>query len=89
MVTPTETRSQTLVIELPKTARIPEALLDTTYVRYILAGTLYVRGKISGREARSLTGDNRRTFEENMVRYGFPLMSDDAESVAQELEARL
>lgn len=91
MASPDKTSSpaHTLVIELPKTAQIPEALLDTDYVRYVLAGTLYVRGKISGKEARSLTGDNRRTFEENMARYGFPLMPDDPESVAQELNARL
>lgn len=82
-------RAPTLVIELPTTAQIPEALRDADYVRYLLAGTLYVRGKISGKEARSLTGDNRRTFEENMARYGFPLMPDDPESVAQELDARL
>ena len=91
MATPDKTTppAHTLVIELPRTAQIPEALLDTDYVRYVLAGTLYVRGKISGKEARSLTGDNRRTFEENMARYGFPLMPDDPESVVQELNARL
>lgn len=81
--------AHTLTIELPTTAQIPEALRDADYVRYLLAGTLYVQGKISGKEARSLTGDNRRKFEENMARYGFPLMPDDPESVAQELNARL
>ena len=85
----TTSPAHTLVIELPTAAQIPEALLDADYVRYVLAGTLYVRGKISGKEARSLTGDNRRTFEENMAQYGFPLMPDDPESVAQELNARL
>lgn len=71
------------------TAQTPEALRDAHYVRYLLAGVLYVQGKISGKEARSLTGDNRRTFEENMARYGCPLMPDDPESVAQELNAEL
>jgi len=90
MAKPTKTSAaHTLTIELPTSARVPDALLDPEYVRYLLAGTLYVQGKISGQEARSLTGDNRRAFEENMARYGFPLMPDDPESVAQELNARL
>jgi hypothetical protein len=79
----------TLTIELPPSARVPEPLRDAEYVRYVLAGTLYSRGMISGREARALTGDDRRAFEENMAKYGFPLMPDDDESVAQELNARL
>jgi len=55
----------------------------------VLAGTLYSRGLISGKDARSLTGDDRRAFEENMAKYGFPLMPDDEESVHQELTARI
>jgi Uncharacterised protein family (UPF0175) len=78
-----------LTIELPPTARVPASLRDADYVRYVLAGTLYSRGLISGREARSLTGDDRRTFEETMARHGFPLMPDDEESVAQELNVQL
>jgi hypothetical protein len=79
----------TLTIELPLSARVPEPLRDAQYVRYVLAGTLYSRGMISGRDARSLTGDDRRAFEENMAKYGFPLMPDDEESIAQELNARI
>lgn len=83
------TLRNTLTIELPPSARIPEPLRDTQYVRYVLAGTLYSRGLISGKDARSLTGDDRRAFEENMAKYGFPLMPDDEESVHQELTARI
>lgn len=79
----------TLTIQFPDQAEIPEVLRDSEYVRYLLAGTLYSRGILSGREARSLTGDGRRKFEENMARYGFPLMPDDEESVAVELGAGL
>ncbi len=64
-----------LTIDLPSTAQIPDVLLrDGHYLRYVLAGTLYAHGKLSGKEARSLTGDSRRDLEENMARYGFPLM---------------
>ncbi len=80
---------QTLTISLPSSAHIPEALLDADYVRYVLAGTLYLRGVLSGAEARSLTGDSRRAFEEKMARHGFPLMPDDPSSVAEELDAGL
>jgi Uncharacterised protein family (UPF0175) len=83
------TLRNTLTIELPLSARVPEPLRDAQYVRYVLAGTLYSRGMISGRHARSLTGDDRRAFEENMAKYGFPLMPDDEESVVQELNARV
>jgi|GEM_PF-735401 hypothetical protein len=79
--------AQTLLIELPSTARIPEELHDTQYVRYMLAGTLYHRGVFSGQEARIFTGDSRRVFEENMARYGFPLVPDDDEAIALELNA--
>lgn len=81
--------TNTLTIELPQHAEIPEVLRDMPYVRYVLAGTLYTRGIISGKEARSLTGDDRRTFEENMARHGFPLMPDDDDSIRQELNADL
>jgi hypothetical protein len=53
----------------------------------MLAGTLYTRGELSGFEARSLTGDDRLTFERTMAQYGFPVMPDDSEAIAQELNA--
>jgi predicted HTH domain antitoxin len=81
---------RTLTIEFPGTAHLPAELQrDQQYLRYLVAGTLYTRGQVSGREARELTGDSRRAFEENMARYGFPLMPDDPDSVAQELDAKL
>lgn len=79
----------TLTIELPAEASVPAPLLDPEFVRYALAGTLYARGLVSGREARALTGHPRREFEENMARYGFPMMPDDPASVAEELDAGL
>ena len=86
---PAAAMKNTLTIEWPPAARVPEPLRDSQYVRYLLAGTLYSRGMISGRDARSLTGDDRRAFEEKMAKYGFPLMPDDEETVSQELKARI
>ena len=83
----TRTTANRLTIDLPPTAQIPEVLRDAHFVRYVLAGNLYTRGMLSGKEARSLTGDSRREFEENMARYSFPLMPDDEEAVDQELNA--
>lgn len=82
-------KATTLTIELPGEVEVPSDLRDPQFVRYALAGTLYTQGKLSGREARALTGDDRRHFELNMARYGFPLLPDDPETVAQELDARL
>ena len=79
----------TLTIKLPSSAKVPEVLRDSEYVRYVLAGTLYTRGLLSGKEARALTGDNRRTFEEKMARHGFPLLPDDEETAARELHATI
>ncbi len=76
----------TLTIELPAIDAVPEALRDPEFVVYALAGTLYSQGEVSGKEARSLTGDSRRVFEEKMAHFGFPLLSDDAETIATELD---
>lgn len=74
--------AQLLTIELPAAASIPEVLKDTMLVRYLLAGGLYAKGVLSGKEARALTGDDRRTFEETMSRHGFPMMPDDDDDLS-------
>ena len=79
--------SNTLTIELPPTARIPEQLRDANFVRYVLAGALYARGMVSGREARALTGDSRRVFEETMAELGQPMLPDDPTTASEELDA--
>ncbi len=77
----------TLTIELPTPKEsLPAELRQPEFVRYALAGTLYSRGRVSGRQARLLTGDSRRRFEEKMASYGFSLLPDDSETVATELD---
>lgn len=78
----------TLTIKFPATARVPGDLQsDQDFLRYAIAGTLYARERISGREARELTGDSRRAFEEKMAHYGFPLQPGRPEDLAAELNA--
>lgn len=79
---------RTLTIEFPETAKLPEDLhVDQEFLRYAVAGALYTRGLVSGREARELTGDSRRTFEEKMSLYGYPLMPSRESDVQAELSA--
>ena len=81
-------RMTTLTIEFPATARVPEDLqADQDFLRYAIAATLYTRERISGRQARELTGDPRRVFEEKMARYGFPLQPGRPEDLSAELNA--
>lgn len=75
---------ETLTVELPS---IPPALKDPEFTRYLLAGSLYSKGMLSGEQARQLTGHPRRVFEEKMAHYGFPLMPDDEEEILAELNA--
>jgi len=75
-----------VVIEFPDAAPLP-ADLDQEFLRYAVAGALYNRGAVSGAVARMITGDSRRTFEEKMAEYGFPLLPDRDEDVAAELNA--
>lgn len=74
----------TLTVEL---ASIPQVLKDQEFTRYLIAGSLYTKGMLSGEQARQLTGDLRRVFEEKMARYGFPMMPDDEEEIRAELHA--
>lgn len=74
----------TLTVEL---ASIPPVLRDPEFARYLIAGSLYTQGILSGEQARQLTGDVRRAFEEKMARYGFPIMPDDEEEIVSELNA--
>ncbi len=78
----------TLTIEFPSTARVPDDLqADQEFLRYAIAATLYARERISGREARELTGDVRRVFEEKMAHYGFPIQPGRPGDLAAELNA--
>jgi hypothetical protein len=77
-----------LIIEFPATAPVPEGLeADQDFLRYTIAATLYARERISGRQARELTGDTRRTFEEKMARYVFALQPGRPQDVSAELNA--
>jgi len=77
-----------VTIEFPESAAIPPGLEDDQdFLRYTIAATLYARERISGRQARELTGDTRRTFEEKMARYGYPLQPARPEDLAAELNA--
>lgn len=73
-----------LTVEL---GSIPPVLEDEEFTRYLIAGSLYAKGHLSGEEARQLTGGPRRTFEEKMAHYGFPIMPDDEEEILAELGA--
>jgi len=78
----------TVTIEFPATAHLPKNLQsDQEFLRYVVAGALYTRGLISGREARELTGDPRRVFEEKMSHYGYPLMPSRDSDIHAELNA--
>lgn len=74
----------TLTVDLPS---IPPVLEDPEFTRYLIAGSLYTKGILSGEQARQLTGDARRVFEEKMAQYGFPIMPDDDEEILSELNA--
>lgn len=73
-----------LTIELDT---IPQVLRNPEFTRYLIAGSLYTQGHLSGEEARQLTGDPRRLFEEKMAEYGFPMMPDDEDEILAELNA--
>ncbi|MEO5358380.1 MAG: UPF0175 family protein [Nitrospirae bacterium YQR-1] len=68
---------KTFTLELPDSVQ-PErlSLIDQEFFRYITAGILYMKGIISGKEAREITGLTQREFEENMAKYGFVIMPD-------------
>ncbi len=60
--------------------------------RYLIAGSLYSKGLLSGEQARQLTGDVRRAFEEKLTlarqaHFGFPIMPDHDDDIRDELEA--
>ncbi|MDY7095093.1 MAG: UPF0175 family protein [Acidobacteriota bacterium] len=74
----------TLTVELTS---IPPVLEDQEFARYLIAGSLYSKGLLSGEQARQLTGDARRVFEEKMAQHGFPIMPDDDEEILAELNA--
>lgn len=74
----------TLNVEL---ASIPSVLNDPEFTRYLIAGSLYTKGLLSGEQARQITGDPRRVFEEKMAQHGFPLMPDDEQEILSELNA--
>ncbi len=74
----------TLTVQLET---IPPVLQDADFTRYFIAGSLYIQGHLSGAEARELTGDARRVFEEKMAQYGFPIMPDDDDEIRAELDA--
>jgi hypothetical protein len=77
-----------LLIDLPETAYIPEAIAqDQDHLRYLLAGTLYTQQLVSELEARRITGDPRRVFQEKMNRYGFCLMPESDHDIEMELSA--
>lgn len=77
-----------LLIDLPETAHIPEAIArDQDHLRYLLAGALYMQKLVTEKEARAITGDPRRVFQEKMNRYGFCLMPDSDHDIDLELSA--
>lgn len=77
-----------ILIDLPENAHIPEAIAqDQDHLRYILAGTLYNQQLVSELEARAITGDPRRVFQEKMNRYGFCLMPASDHDIELELNA--
>ena len=64
--------AQTLTIEFPETAAIPQdATWDQDLLRYAVAGALFVKGLLSREEAQRLTGDPGRVFEMKMRELGF------------------
>ena len=78
----------TLTIRFPDSATLPPDLQsDQEFLRYAVVGALYTRGILSGREARELTGDSRRAFEEKMSQYGYALMPSTAADIRAELNA--
>ena len=72
----------TLTVQLET---IPPVLKDADFTRYLIAGSLYTKGLLSGEEARELTGDARRVFEDKMSEYGFAMMPDDDDEIRAEL----
>ncbi|MBF0564433.1 MAG: UPF0175 family protein [Nitrospirae bacterium] len=78
---------RTYTIEFPNAVHTEALPLNQELARYAVAGVLYVKGYISGKEAREITGDSRRKFEENMAEYGFSIIPDTDEDIQLELNA--
>lgn len=80
--------SKTITIKLPDSAQVPSSVeADQDLLRHALAGVLYKKGILSGKEARQITGNTRREFEENLAKYGFSIMPDTDEDLESELNA--
>lgn len=73
-------------INLPKHLKISEDV-ERDCLLHAFAGVLYTKGVVSGKEAREITGETRREFEENLPKYGFCIMPDTEEDINCELNA--
>ena len=77
-----------ITIDLPEGVQLPSGInVDQNILRYALAGVLYAKGLHSGKEAREITGDSRRKFEETMNELGFCLMPSREKDIDSELNA--
>jgi predicted HTH domain antitoxin len=72
---------QTISVKLPLFASVSE--FDA---RVILAGELYVRGRLSLGQAAEIAGLSKRAFIEIMGKYGFSLFSESIEDFRHDLE---
>jgi predicted HTH domain antitoxin len=72
---------QTISVKLPLFASVSE--FDA---RVILAGELYVRGRLSLGQAAEVAGLSKRAFIEIMGKYGFSLFSESIEDFRHDLE---
>lgn len=73
-----------LSIDLPDTEKLTK--LGSTYLKEILASTLYHTGDLSEKDACDIVGMTRREFEELLPKFGFSILSDTDENIQIELQ---
>lgn len=70
-----------VTVDLPKE-------IDSQYVRESLAAILYYNGKLSEKEARTISGTTRRQFEEEIIpKFGLSMIGGTKEDIEIEKEA--
>ena len=68
---------------------IPGKTLDESYIKEALASILYHEQRISGAQARRLAGVSRRNFGDLLAKFGYSELSDDPETIQDELNVNL